>query len=56
LGARSAVIGAFLNVKINAASLDDKTFVEKIISEGTDIQNKTIVKEKQILEIVESKI
>ncbi len=30
LGARSAVIGAFLNVKINAASLDDKSFVKKI--------------------------
>ena len=56
LGARSAVIGAFLNVKINAASLDDKKYVEKIIIEGNNIQKMAIEKEKAILEIVESKI
>jgi len=56
LGARSAVIGAFLNVKINAASLDDKSYVEKVIAEGNEIQKMTIEKEKKILDIVESKI
>jgi len=56
LAARSAVIGAFLNVKVNAASLNDKTFVEKVIIEGNDIQKNTEEKEKTILNIVESKI
>jgi len=56
LAARSAVIGAFLNVKINAASLDDKSYVEKVIAEGNNIQKLTIEKEKEILDIVESKI
>ncbi|RLD78113.1 MAG: glutamate formimidoyltransferase [Bacteroidetes bacterium] len=56
LAARSAVIGAFLNVKINAAGLDDKSYVEKVIAEGNDIQKMTIDKEKGILNIVESKI
>lgn len=56
LSARSAVMGAFLNVKINSADLDDKSFVEKILKEGQEIQNKTISLEKEILDIVESKI
>ncbi len=56
LAARSAVIGAFLNVKVNAASLNDKTYVEKVIAEGNDIQKNTEEKEKVILNIVESKI
>ena len=56
LAARSAVMGAFLNVKINAAGLDDKSYVEKVISEGNEIQNKTMDLEKEILAIVESKI
>ena len=56
LAARSAVMGAFLNVKINAAGLDDKTYVEKIISEGNELQQKTVALENEILKIVESKI
>ena len=56
LAVRSAVIGAFLNVKINAAGLDDKSYVEKVIAEGNNIQKMTIDKEKKILDIVESKI
>jgi glutamate formiminotransferase/formiminotetrahydrofolate cyclodeaminase len=56
LAARSAVMGAFLNVKINAAGLDDKTFVEKVLKEGEDIQNKAIEKEQEILKIVNEKI
>ncbi|MEN8123061.1 MAG: glutamate formimidoyltransferase [Bacteroidota bacterium] len=56
LAVRSAVIGAFLNVKINAAGLDDKSYVEKVIAEGNNIQKMTIDKEKEIMDIVESKI
>jgi len=56
LAARSGVFGAFLNVKINSASLDDKAFVEKTLSNGQNILEKTIALEAEILSIVESKI
>ncbi len=54
--ARTAVIGAFLNVKINAQDFDDKKFVDEIMSKGEEIENKAIQKEKEILEMVEDKI
>ncbi len=53
---RSAVMGAFLNVKINAAGLEDKEFAQNIISKGKEIELKTIALEKEILEIVNSKM
>ncbi len=56
LAVRSAVMGAFLNVKINASGLHDKTFVNKVLSEGNQIQEDTIVLESEILNIVNSKI
>jgi glutamate formiminotransferase/formiminotetrahydrofolate cyclodeaminase len=56
LAARSAVIGAFLNVKINASGLDDKKFVKKILTEGDRIQFNAMNLEKDILKIVEEKI
>lgn len=54
--ARGAVIGAFLNVKINAAGLKDKAYGNKVISEGQEIMDKAIVYEKEILGIVDRKI
>jgi glutamate formiminotransferase/formiminotetrahydrofolate cyclodeaminase len=56
LAARSAVLGAFLNVKINASGLHDKTFVEKVLADGLEIQEKTIQMEAEILSVVNSKI
>lgn len=56
LCARTAVKGAFLNVKINAKSLDDKTFVEQLLKKGTEIEEQTHKMESHILEIVNSKI
>ena len=56
LAARSAVMGAFLNVKINASGLHDKTFVEKVLTEGNVIQERTMALESEILVIVNSKI
>ena len=56
LCARSAVIGAFLNVKINATSLKDKEYVNNIIERGNIIVEKTKELEREILSIVESKI
>lgn len=56
LCARTAVMGAFLNVKINSASYDDKNFVSDILKKGTEIEEKTIKQEAEILKIVNTKI
>jgi len=56
LCARSAVMGAFMNVRINASGYDDKSFVADILSKGTDIETKTIALETEILKIVNDKI
>ena len=53
---RSAVMGAFMNVRINAAGYDDKNFVADIVSRGNEIENKTIAMETEILKIVNDKI
>ena len=56
LCARSAVMGAFMNVRINASGYDDKIYVNDIIAKGKDIENKTIALETEILKIVNEKI
>ncbi len=56
LCARSAVMGAFMNVRINAAGYADKEFVNYIVAEGKKIEDQTITLEKEILEIVNQKI
>jgi glutamate formiminotransferase/formiminotetrahydrofolate cyclodeaminase len=56
LAARSGVLGAFLNVKINASGLDDKLVVEKFLKNGEAIAKKAIELEKTILAIVDGKI
>ena len=56
LCARSAVMGAFMNVRINAAGYDNKDFVNDIITKGKDIEDKAIESEKAILKIVNEKI
>ena len=56
LCARSAVYGAFLNVKINAAGYDDKAYVEQVLKEANDILNQAQQVEKVVLETVISKI
>ena len=56
LCARSAVMGAFMNVRINAKDFDDKNFVADVISKGKEIENKTIALETEILKIVNGKI
>ena len=56
LCARAAVIGAFMNVRINATGYDDKTFVTDIITRGAEIENKTMALETEILILVNDKI
>lgn len=56
LAVRSAVMGAYLNVKINAAGLTDKTFANDIIAKGKAIQEKAQQLESEILAVVNEKI
>jgi glutamate formiminotransferase/formiminotetrahydrofolate cyclodeaminase len=56
LCARSAVMGAFLNVKINAAGLKDKAFVDEILQLGSEIERRAIDAEAEIMQIVNAKI
>lgn len=56
LCARSAVMGAFMNVRINASGYDDKAFVEEVIRKGQEIEAATIALEKEILAVVNEKI
>ncbi len=56
LCARTAVWGAYLNVKINVGSLKDKAYVEEVLAEGNRMLAEAIKLEKEILEIVEDKL
>lgn len=53
---RSAVMGAFMNVRINAAGFNDKQYVAEIVTEGKAIEDKTIAMEAEILKLVNEKI
>ncbi len=56
LAARSAVMGACLNVKINAAGLKDRAAAEALVNEANEIQALAQQAEKEVLAIVEEKI
>lgn len=47
LCARAACYGAFMNIKINAASLDDKAFVNDILAKGETLIEKADAIEKE---------
>lgn len=56
LAARAAVLGAGLNVKINAGSLKDREVADKLIGEANELIQKANAEEQEILKIVESKL
>ena len=56
LCARAGVLGAHLNVRINAGGYDDKTFVKDILARGATLEEKAIRAEAAILAIVNEKI
>ena len=56
LCARTAVIGAFLNVKINCKDFDDTEFVTDILAKGEAVMAEAIAKETEILKITNDKI
>ena len=56
LCARAAVLGAYLNVRINAGSLKDKAFVDSILQHTEEMAAVAQVREEAILEEVKQKI
>ena len=56
LAARSGVLGAFMNVKINAADLTDKVWAADILAKGQVIVDKAIALENEIVAMVNAKI
>ncbi len=53
LCARSAVMGAHLNVKINAGGVEDKEWIKNLLSEADKIETDALSLEKEILAQVE---
>ena len=56
LAARAAVLGAGLNVRINASQLKDRAKADALIAEANEIAREACKAEQDILSIVESKI
>ena len=56
LCARSAVLGAHLNVKINVSGLSDQDFVTDILAKSETLRKDAIKLESEILEAVEKKL
>ena len=53
LAIRSAVLGSYLNVKINSSGLKDVAFKEDILKKADLIKNETIKMESEIISMVE---
>lgn len=56
LCARTAVIGAYYNVRINAKDIKDKAFASKILNDAKSVYDKTIKLEQKMMDIIDSKI
>lgn len=56
LAARSAVLGAHLNVRINAAGLKDREVAEALLAEAAEIAAKAVAREAEILNVVNTVI
>lgn len=53
---RAAVRGAFMNVQVNAAGLDDKEYAAQVLSAGQKMVDAADALEKELLEMVNARI
>ncbi|GBL35123.1 formimidoyltransferase-cyclodeaminase [Filimonas sp.] len=53
---RTAIYGAYLNVKINASGLKDKALSAQFIQEATELLEKAKIEESEILKLTEEKM
>ena len=56
LCARTAVIGAYFNVRINAKDIKDRVFAENILNRAKSIYEKTIAIEKEVMDYIDGKM
>jgi len=56
LCAKAAVIGAYLNVRINAAGLEDKKYAEEMVGKAKGFVEKAVEREVELLQQVEGVI
>ncbi len=56
LCAKTAVTGAYFNVKINAKDIKDRAFADDLINRGEAIYQKTIAIEKETIAFIDSKM
>jgi len=56
LCARTAVIGAYFNVRINARDIKDKKFAENVLKKAENIYQLTIKTENEIIDYIDSKM
>jgi len=56
LCARTAVVGAYFNVRINAKDIKDRIFAEEILAKSKVIFEKTMLVEKEVMEYIDSKM
>ncbi|KGL63227.1 glutamate formimidoyltransferase [Polaribacter sp. Hel1_85] len=56
LCAKTAVTGAYFNVRINAKDIKDRKFAEEILSKAANIYQKTISLENEMMEIINAYI
>lgn len=55
LCARSAVLGAFMNVRINTQDYSDKKYAEDMVNRGREIAAKAIALEQEIIKYIDEK-
>ncbi len=56
MSARSAVLGALMNVRINLGSLKDKEFVAKLQTEADELERLACAKEKELLDEINQEL
>jgi glutamate formiminotransferase/formiminotetrahydrofolate cyclodeaminase len=56
LCARTAVIGAYLNVRINAKDIKDRDYADAILNKAKEIHDQAVALEQEILDYVGTKI
>lgn len=56
LCAKTAVTGAYFNVKINAKDIKDRAFAEDLLSKGENIYQKMVQIEKETIDFINSKM
>ncbi|MDT0552285.1 glutamate formimidoyltransferase [Urechidicola vernalis] len=54
--ARTAVLGAYFNVRINVKDITDRAYAESLLKNAADIYTKTLEREANIIALLDSKI